>query len=123
MPPIIHGHARAGKLSPTHNAWSAMWQRCINPKNKAYPNYGGRGITACQRWASFENFLADMGPAQPGLTLERKNNDEGYSPENCLWATRSAQRLNQRERGTGLHGQRRAKFNALFVKVFNNGPL
>jgi hypothetical protein len=72
-----------------------MRSRCSNPKEKFYSRYGGRGISVCGRWQeSFENFLSDMGPRPPGMTLERKNNDGNYEPTNCIWATQNDQALN-----------------------------
>lgn len=72
-------------------------QRCHNPSNSDYAYYGGRGITVCDRWrSSFENFLADMGVRPEGHTLERVKNDEGYSKDNCVWATRLEQSQNKR---------------------------
>ncbi|MFT4064360.1 hypothetical protein [Paraburkholderia sp.] len=82
--------------TPTYNVWMCMNQRCRNPKNTAYPDYGGRGITVCERWLDFANFLEDMGVKPPGLTLERLRGEEGYSKENCVWATRTAQNRNRR---------------------------
>ena len=79
-------------------SWHMMRQRCQIPSNPDYPNYGGRGITVCDRWDKFENFFADMGERPEGLTLDRINNDGNYEPTNCRWATLSEQRLNQRDR-------------------------
>jgi hypothetical protein len=71
-------------------------QRCTNPKNKAWVSYGGRGVVVCDRWRVFGQFLEDMGVRPPGLTLERLDNDKGYEPGNCQWATRSDQMRNTR---------------------------
>lgn len=83
--------------SPTYGSWRAMLKRCTNPKHPAYASYGGRGITVCERWLhSFQNFLEDMGERPAGKTLDRKNNDLGYSPANCRWATWNEQARNKR---------------------------
>lgn len=103
-----HGMARRGKhRTPEYHIWSAMIQRCANPENKGYERYGKRGIRVCERWLIFENFLADMGPRPTlKLTLERKNNNLGYSPENCEWASRRLQmRNNSRTLVLTLNGE------------------
>ena len=83
--------------SSEYQSWLAMKARCSNPKLKVFKNYGGRGISVCKRWwNSFENFYSDMGECPDGLTLERTDNDKGYSPDNCEWADRKTQNRNSR---------------------------
>ena len=92
---VIHGHARTGE----YRSWRAMWLRCTNPKILSWKYYGGRGITVCDRWKSFENFLADMGERPKGKTLDRYPNRNGnYEPSNCRWATWHEQALNRSPR-------------------------
>jgi len=82
--------------TPTYGIWSCMKQRCTNPKHPSYKDYGGRGIKVCERWSEFENFYEDMGEEPRGLSLERKNNNGNYCPENCIYATQKEQTRNTR---------------------------
>ena len=91
-----HGHAPRGKQTKGYQAWANMIQRCTNPKNTYWGNYGGRGINVCDRWREYANFLIDMGEPPPKLTLERRNVNDDYGPDNCFWATRKEQAFNRR---------------------------
>lgn len=73
-----------------------MRQRCENARSSGFSKYGGRGITVCERWRIFENFLADMGEAPDGLSIDRIDSSRGYEPGNCRWATSREQSLNRR---------------------------
>jgi hypothetical protein len=92
-----HGESTRTKRSPEYVAWQNMRARCLRPSHPRYADWGGRGITICQRWDDFANFLADMG-RRPGLgySLDRIDNDGNYEPSNCRWTTRAAQQNNQR---------------------------
>ena len=83
--------------SPTYRSWQSMKQRCFNKNNPAFSKYGGAGITVCSRWEnSFQNFVEDMG-TRPSLdySIDRINNNKGYSKRNCRWATRQEQQRNK----------------------------
>lgn len=72
---------------PLYNTWRMMRQRCTNPNHDAYPWYGAKGITVCDRWNSFTNFAEDMGERPEGFTLDRIKSDQDYSPSNCRWSS------------------------------------
>lgn len=91
-----------GGGSPTHISWASMKQRC-NDRNAQY--YGARGITYCDRWELYTNFLEDMGERPEGMTLDRKNPDGHYTPDNCRWATPKQQVFNRRPFKTSHSGK------------------
>lgn len=94
-----HGMTKNSIRSSSHEywVWNAMVQRCTNTNDRGYMNYGGRGITVHPDWLKFEGFYRDMG-SRPGkgYSLEREDNDKGYGPDNCKWATRKQQNTNKR---------------------------
>jgi len=100
--PKTHGETVGRNNSPEYRAWKAMKGRCYDKNNIGYRNYGGRGISVCERWLhSFVAFLEDMGrKPSPKHSIDRINNDGIYEPSNCKWSTRSEQRRNNRQ---GLH--------------------
>lgn len=102
-----HGHVSAGKKSRTYRSWQAMIERCTRGTCPEYKRYGAKGITICERWRVFVNFLSDMGERPVGTSLDRIDNDRGYEPGNCRWATRSAQDRNtKRNHWVVVNGER-----------------
>ena len=82
--------------TPAWISWNCMRQRCLCPKKDGYKYWGGRGVTVCDRWKHFDNFLSDMGERPLGTTLDRKDNNGNYEPGNCRWATSTEQNRNNR---------------------------
>lgn len=105
---LTHGDTVNHSPTPEYKVWQGMWQRCTNPHDGKFYLYGGRGISVCERWNSFEMFLADMGRRpSPTHSIDRLKNDRGYSPDNCRWATILEQRYNRRDY-IAVHGEERA---------------
>ena len=95
---LKHGFGvRGTKLTKEYIAWRCMRGRCNNQTHRQYKYYGGRGIKICKRWDNFLHFLADMGKAPKGMSLDRINNNGNYTPSNCRWATPLQQTLNSRQ--------------------------
>ena len=100
---ITHGKTN----SRFYKIWTEMIRRCISPKCKSYKNYGGRGITVCEEWLNVVNFVVWAEETHPNIedvSLDRIDNDKGYSPDNCRWADREIQNTNQRVRSTNTSG-------------------
>jgi len=115
-------HGMAG--TPTHRSWRKMRERCDNPSNIGYYLYGARGIKVCDRWQSFENFLADMGTRPVGTSLERTDNSRNYEPENCRWATPSEQTRNtSRNKFVMLHERRLCLADATTALGLHSGSI
>lgn len=91
-----HGSARRGKKTPAYRIWESMYRRCNLPSQSSYPLYGGRGISVCERWRTFDNFVADMGEPAEGMSLDRIDSNGNYEPGNCRWVPLDAQMRNKR---------------------------
>jgi hypothetical protein len=94
----VHGQSRTkgGKPSGAWASWNAMISRCTQPSNGQYHDYGGRGISVCERWSNFENFYSDMGDRPEGMSLDRIDPNGNYGPANCRWSTPKEQTANRR---------------------------
>ena len=105
----------ANHKTRTYRIWQGMKQRCFNNNNLFY---GGRGISVCERWKVFDNFLADMGLCPDGLTSERIDNNGNYEPDNCKWATYTEQ-LNNRRNNVVLHYKGKSQTISQWAKELN----
>jgi hypothetical protein len=111
-----HGHSRVGAVTREYGVWRHMLERCLNPADKSFKNYGGRGITVCDRWrfgnsagpGGYECFRADVGAIPCGLSVDRRDNDGNYEPGNIRFTTPTGQRRNQRP----ISAETRAKLAA-----------
>ena len=110
----ISTHGKMGTKS--YGTWEGMLQRCNNPNSVGYPDYGGRGITVCKRWLSFEDFFTDMGERPEGTSLDRIDVNGNYCKENCRWADASVQGFNQRKSTNNTSGRTGVSWNKQKLK-------
>jgi hypothetical protein len=92
----VHGSAGRGKRSRAYGIWAGMLARCGIESATGYARYGGAGVLVCERWHTFSNFLADMGEPPTAMSIDRIDNERGYEPGNCRWATSQTQNENRR---------------------------
>ncbi len=116
-----HGHSQFANISKTYRAWRGILNRCNNPNVERYPEYGGRGITVCDRWGTFEAFLDDMGESPDGMSIDRIDVNGNYEPSNCRWATNTEQSHNKRNsRLITYNGE--TKCASEWCRLFNHEP-
>lgn len=115
-----HGHAIRNLKDSTYMSWQAMGQRCTNPNNVAFLDYGNRGINVCERWSKFENFLEDMGFRPEGKTLDRIDNSKGYFKKNCRWATPAEQIKNRRNSSKSENREEHIKWKRRLFQILHN---
>lgn len=102
-----HGHTRFGRRTATYRVWRSMIARCTSPSMGSWPDYGGKGIKVCERWASsYEAFLGDMGERPAGATIDRIDCTADYEPNNCRWATPEQQSANRRRPKNNSSGEK-----------------
>lgn len=103
---VVHGQGKKGQQTRLYRIWNGIKQRCCNPNREKYKDYGSRGITVCDQWATFIGFYNDVSEAyfahvaihgEADTSIDRIDNDKGYCPENCRWSTRKGQRANRRD--------------------------
>lgn len=102
-PPTNTKHGMAH--SAEYRTWESMKQRVLNSRSKYYPYYGGRGITICDKWLSFEGFYEDMGPRPEGCSIDRVDSNGNYELSNCRWATWDRQCINKRKQARNKTGK------------------
>lgn len=113
---VKHGHTSNYERSPEYRAWLSIKARCENPKQESYSNYGAKGITICERWQVFENFLKDMGPKPPGYEIDRIDVNGNYEPSNCRWVTHQQNGCNKRLSSQNISGYKGVSFNKRYGK-------
>lgn len=116
-----HGNAPRSGVSRTYSIWQNMVARCNNPNSDSWKDYGGRGITVCDKWSTFDGFLSDMGEAPDNGTLDRIDTNRGYYPDNCRWADWATQMRNKRNNvWVELDGKKMVREDAKAILGLNN---